>query len=123
MEEDRFKVVSKKSNRKRPAKEMETDEVDIGKILDAEMKVPEPKMPQFKATREVGTANQVRSLFMRFFANPIKQQLETRRVVVPAHRYTPLKENWMKIFTPVVEHLGLQIRFNTRTRTVELKVC
>lgn len=64
MEEDRFKVVSKKSNRKRPAKEMETDEVDIGKILDAEMKVPEPKMPQFKATREVGTANQVRSLFM-----------------------------------------------------------
>lgn len=44
-----------------------------------------------------------------------------RRVVVPAHRYTPLKEHWMKIFTPIVEHLHLQIRFNTRTRTVELK--
>ncbi len=44
-----------------------------------------------------------------------------RKVFVPAHRYTPLKENWMKIFTPVVEHLQMQIRFNTKTRHVEIK--
>lgn len=41
---------------------------------------------------------------------------------MPANRYTPLKENWMKIFTPVVEHLQLQIRFNLKTRNVEIKV-
>ncbi|XP_031558347.1 RNA-binding protein pno1 [Actinia tenebrosa] len=46
---------------------------------------------------------------------------ETRKVPVPAHRYTPLKENWMKLFTPVVEHLKLQIRFNLNTRNVEIK--
>ncbi|OXU20711.1 hypothetical protein TSAR_000819 [Trichomalopsis sarcophagae] len=46
---------------------------------------------------------------------------EVRKVPVPAHRYTPLKENWMKIFTPVVEHLQLQIRFNLKTRNVELR--
>lgn len=46
---------------------------------------------------------------------------EQRKVPVPAHRYTPLKENWMKIFTPIVEHLQLQIRFNLRTRNVELR--
>lgn len=46
---------------------------------------------------------------------------EMRRIPVPSHRYTPLKENWMKIFTPLVEHLQLQVRFNTRTRHVELK--
>ncbi|XP_011501049.1 PREDICTED: RNA-binding protein pno1 [Ceratosolen solmsi marchali] len=46
---------------------------------------------------------------------------EIRRISVPAHRYTPLKENWMKIFTPVVEHLQLQIRFNLKTRNIELK--
>lgn len=40
---------------------------------------------------------------------------------MPAHRYTPLKENWMKIFTPIVEHLQLQIRFNLKTRNVELR--
>lgn len=43
-------------------------------------------------------------------------------MAVPANRYTPLKENWMKIFTPVVEHLQLQIRFNLKTRNVEIKV-
>merc|ERR1712045_1038889 len=38
-----------------------------------------------------------------------------------SHRYTPLKEHWMKIFEPVVEHLNLQIRFNLKTRNVEIK--
>lgn len=37
-------------------------------------------------------------------------------------RYTPLKENWLKIFTPIVEHLFLQVRFNTKTRNVEIRV-
>ena len=47
---------------------------------------------------------------------------ETRRIPVPANRYTPLKENWLKIFTPIVEHLGLQIRFNLKSRNVEIRV-
>lgn len=47
--------------------------------------------------------------------------IEMRKVYVPSNRYTPLKENWMKIFTPVVEHLKLQIRFNLKTRNVEIK--
>ncbi|EDO26834.1 predicted protein, partial [Nematostella vectensis] len=46
---------------------------------------------------------------------------ETRKIPVPSHRYTPLKENWMKIFTPVVEHLKLQIRFNLGSRHVEIR--
>ena len=45
-----------------------------------------------------------------------------RKIPVPSHRYTPLKENWMKIFSPVVDHLNLQIRFNLKSRNVELKV-
>ncbi|KAK6631823.1 pre-rRNA-processing protein pno1 [Polyplax serrata] len=48
---------------------------------------------------------------------------EMRKVSVPAHRYTPLKENWVKIFTPIVEHLCLQVRFNLKTRQVELRTC
>lgn len=48
---------------------------------------------------------------------------EMRKIAVPAHRYTPLKENWMKIFGPIVEHLHLQIRFNLRTRNVEIRTC
>lgn len=47
---------------------------------------------------------------------------EMRKIAVPAHRYTPLKENWLKIYTPIVENLQLQVRFNLKTRTVEIKV-
>ncbi len=45
-----------------------------------------------------------------------------RRVLVPAHRYTPLRDQWMDIYTPVVEQMLLQIRFNPKRRCVELKV-
>mmetsp|Transcript_21583 Transcript_21583/g.43613 ORF Transcript_21583/g.43613 Transcript_21583/m.43613 type:complete len:273 (-) Transcript_21583:60-878(-) len=46
---------------------------------------------------------------------------EYRRVRCPAHRYTPLRENWEQILTPLVEYLKLQVRFNTKTRSVEIK--
>jgi len=46
---------------------------------------------------------------------------EVRKIPVPPHRYTPLKENWMKIFTPVVQNLQLQIRFNLKSRKVEIR--
>ena len=50
-------------------------------------------------------------------------KVERRKIVVPPNRYTPLKENWMQIFEPVVEHLHLQIRFNLGSRNVEIKTC
>ncbi|KAG6460634.1 hypothetical protein O3G_MSEX012106 [Manduca sexta] len=53
---------------------------------------------------------------------PNESKENMRKVPVPAHRYTPLKESWLKIFTPIVEHLLLQVRFNTKTRNVEIKV-
>lgn len=37
-------------------------------------------------------------------------------------RYTALKENWLKIFSPIVEHLQLQIRFNMRINQVEIRI-
>jgi len=46
---------------------------------------------------------------------------EYRRMRCPAHRYTPLRENWEQLLTPLVEYLKLQVRFNTRTRSVEMK--
>ena len=47
--------------------------------------------------------------------------IETRKIQVPKHRMVPLKENWLKIFNPVVEHLKLQIRFNLKTKKVEIR--
>lgn len=48
-------------------------------------------------------------------------KIEYRRVRCPAHRYTPLREHWEQILTPLVEYLKLQVRFNTKTRSVEMK--
>lgn len=44
-----------------------------------------------------------------------------RKVLIPSHRLTPLKASWMKIYTPLVEILKLQIRFNPKTRAVEMR--
>lgn len=44
-----------------------------------------------------------------------------RRVRVPAHRYTPLRQQWEALMAPVVDHLKLLIRFNPKARAVELK--
>lgn len=48
-------------------------------------------------------------------------RIEVRKVSVPSHRYSPLKENWMKIYTPIVENLELEVRFNLKTRNVEIR--
>jgi RNA-binding protein PNO1 len=46
---------------------------------------------------------------------------EFRRIRCPPHRLTPLRQQWENIMTPVVEYLKLQIRFNPKNRSVELK--
>jgi RNA-binding protein PNO1 len=44
-----------------------------------------------------------------------------RKVMIPSHRLTPLKSAWMKIYTPLVENLKLQVRFNPKARAVEMR--
>lgn len=46
---------------------------------------------------------------------------EYRRVPIPPHRMTPLRDSWMKIYEPLVQHMGLQVRVNTKSRHVELR--
>uniref|UniRef100_A0A7S1FWS8 PNO1 second type I KH domain-containing protein n=1 Tax=Corethron hystrix TaxID=216773 RepID=A0A7S1FWS8_9STRA len=46
---------------------------------------------------------------------------EYRRIRCPAHRLTPLRNDWDLILTPLINYLHLQVRFNTKTRSVELK--
>ncbi|XP_054266437.1 RNA-binding protein pno1-like [Macrosteles quadrilineatus] len=91
-------TVSKKAPKRAAAEEMEVEVVN-----GIEGQAPRSK-PAAKKTKQQPSS-------------------EVRKVPVPAHRYTPLKENWMKIFTPIVEHLKLQVRFNLRTRNVEIRNC
>lgn len=45
------------------------------------------------------------------------------RVNVPPNRYTPLKNQWMDIYNPIVQHMKLNIRFDPKKRAIELKTC
>lgn len=46
---------------------------------------------------------------------------QIRKILIPSNRLTPLKKNWIKIYTPLVEQMKLQIRMNPRTKSVELR--
>ena len=50
-----------------------------------------------------------------------RNRAETRKVLVPPHRMTPLKSSWPKIYPPLVEHLKLQVRMNVKGKVVELR--
>lgn len=47
---------------------------------------------------------------------------ETRRIPIPPHRMTPLKKDWINIFGPLTEMLGLQVRMNAQRKCVEIRV-
>jgi hypothetical protein len=38
--------------------------------------------------------------------------VEYRRIRCPSHRYTPLRDHWEQIITPLVEYLKLQVGFD-----------
>lgn len=48
-------------------------------------------------------------------------KIEVRKLRVPPHRYTPLRDQWESIMRPIVEFMKLQIRMNPKTRSIELK--
>lgn len=50
-----------------------------------------------------------------------QKKVEFRRVSVPQHRMTPLKNNWLALYTPVTENLKLDMRMNLKSRKVEIK--
>jgi RNA-binding protein PNO1 len=47
---------------------------------------------------------------------------ETRRVAIPPHRMSPLRRDWINIFGPLTEILGLQVRMNVQRKCVEIRV-
>jgi len=46
---------------------------------------------------------------------------EMRRVAIPPHRMSPLKKEWINIFGPLTELLGLQVRMNVQRKCVEMR--
>ena len=47
---------------------------------------------------------------------------EMRKVPMPPHRMSPLKRDWVNIFGPLTELLGLQVRMNVQKKCIEMRV-
>lgn len=86
-------------------------EVDANKVGLKKIRFKDSKIKPGKATKSKKTKS----------CEDVKESIDTRKIFVPNTRLTPLKQNWLKIFSPIVEHLKLQIRFNGRTKTVEIR--
>ncbi|KAF8508371.1 hypothetical protein JB92DRAFT_2953122 [Gautieria morchelliformis] len=54
-------------------------------------------------------------------AHASTMQSETRRILIPPHRLTPLKKDWINIFSPLTEMCGLQVRMNVVRKCVEMR--
>jgi RNA-binding protein PNO1 len=50
-------------------------------------------------------------------------EVQYKSILIPDHRIKHLKEEWLKIYTPIVKLAKLQIRFNSRSKHVEIKSC
>ncbi|EGF77790.1 hypothetical protein BATDEDRAFT_91474 [Batrachochytrium dendrobatidis JAM81] len=48
---------------------------------------------------------------------------DARKIPIPPHRMTPLRKDWLKIYTPLVEHMKLQVRMNPKAKAVEIRSC
>ncbi|CAG90203.1 DEHA2G04620p [Debaryomyces hansenii CBS767] len=83
----------------------ENEEGASKKKESSEMVLDESGKPKFSAASKSG----------------MKVKLESRKVPVPPHRMTPLKNTWTKIYPPLVDHLKLQVRMNLKTKTIEMK--
>lgn len=97
------------------------DEDDDEILIDQDMEEEAPK----KSKKEAAGVVLDESGKPRFGAAKdqatTKVKLESRKVPVPPHRMTPLRNSWNKIYPPLVDHLKLQVRMNLKTRTVELR--
>jgi len=46
---------------------------------------------------------------------------EIRRIQVPPNRLTPLRQNWVALLQPLITHFKLQVRMNTKRKSVEMR--
>jgi RNA-binding protein PNO1 len=109
-----------------PDARTDSHEQDLDMTLeDPTLLSPESKLPSSEAVDlEMQVDTESRPLFTASKAVTTKLRSETRKVPIPPHRFTPLKNNWTKIYPPLVKHLKLEVRMNLRpkNRCVEMRV-
>jgi RNA-binding protein PNO1 len=99
------------------------DEPTTTPLLDMSLSstTAEPTIPANSTDDTPMTDESGRPKFPAAQSIPLAFKREQRNVPVPPHRQAPLKSTWSKIYPPLVEHLKLQVRMNTKSKAVELR--
>ncbi|GAA5961517.1 hypothetical protein JCM3765_003615 [Sporobolomyces pararoseus] len=97
------------------------DQDDAIMIDPSQLPTPVTRTPISQLEQE-STASNPNSLSFAPVSHHSNAGLTQRRKVgIPPHRMTPLKRDWIKIYTPLVEECGLQVRMNAGKRQIEMK--
>ncbi|KFY80781.1 hypothetical protein V501_07076 [Pseudogymnoascus sp. VKM F-4519 (FW-2642)] len=100
-----------------PLPQIEDEEL----ILDTEMDVGGVSLIAAPATDEMTIDEEGRPVFAPAQNSDGPVRIDSRKVPIPPHRMSPLKNEWPKIYPPLVEHLKLQVRMNVPRKAVELR--
>lgn len=92
-----------------------SNQTDEGVAISKDSDLAQEEVSQMEVDSES------RPLFQPEVNNKIAHRVEERKLRIPPHRMTPLKASWPKIYPPLVEHLGLQVRMNIAKKAVELR--
>ncbi|KAE8217885.1 hypothetical protein CF326_g9310 [Tilletia indica] len=76
--------------------------------------------PSFPALSSSATASSSSAVASSAGAAAIVEKQE-RKIPIPPHRLSPLKRDWPKIYTPLVEMCNLQVRMNVKRHLVEIR--
>ena len=128
----------RRSAKKMPKSEKKTKDDDDDVVV--ENKTGNPVSSKEEAMRIIGEKEEDKNAVMSLFSDvnpndplrpifaPLGKQNEKkgekamyRKVNVPSHRLSPLKEHWMALYTPVTKQMKIDMRMNLKLKKVELK--
>ena len=128
----------RRSTKKMPKSEKKTKDDDDDVVV--ENKTGNPVSSKEEAMRIIGEKEEDKNAMVSLFSDvnpndplrpifaPLGKQNEKkgekamyRKVNVPSHRLSPLKEHWMALYTPVTKQMKIDMRMNLKLKKVELK--
>ncbi|KAG1496989.1 hypothetical protein G6F54_006087 [Rhizopus delemar] len=98
---------------KKPQKDVQNDEDDV--LIDASA------VPTSSSDVVMEEVKDKPSFTPASAAEEKKVTKGQRKIPIPPHRMSPLKRHWLDLYSPLVEHMKLQVRMNVKSKTVELR--